>query len=168
MKSRSSSAIFQKKIFLTSHALRRHFRHQGRSKSGQGHQRSSAVFQKVYFWPPIIHLQHHAGKPIRWSLRSERLSKLVGEWVSECFIRAWRFDCPQTWRDHIASVCHSHPSIASIQSSIIVIHHSVHLFWVFKVIVTAIEPSGFFSTLDGILQALTAPIRVGFSRLLHP
>ena len=43
-----------KSVFLTSHSQKRHFRHQGRSKLGQGHPRSpSAIFQKLYFWPPI-------------------------------------------------------------------------------------------------------------------
>ena len=42
-----------KGFILTFLAPRRHFRYQGRSKWGQGHPRSSsAIFQKVYVWPP--------------------------------------------------------------------------------------------------------------------
>ena len=63
-RSRSSKVIkynFSQSVFLTSHA--HHFRHQERSKSGQGHQRSSsAILQKVYFWLPthrksILHIR---------------------------------------------------------------------------------------------------------------
>ena len=57
MRSRSSKVIkcnFSKSLFLTSRAFRKHFRHQLRSKWGQGHPRSSsAIFQQVYFWPPM-------------------------------------------------------------------------------------------------------------------
>ena len=38
-------------IFLSSFAQKKHFEHHGKSKSGQGHQRSSSAnFQKVYFF----------------------------------------------------------------------------------------------------------------------
>ena len=43
-----------KKVFLRSYAQEKHFKHHRKSKSGQGHQRSSSAnFWKVYFWAPM-------------------------------------------------------------------------------------------------------------------
>ena len=109
---------FSKSFLLTSLAHRRHFRHQGRSKLGQSHPRSSsAFFQNVNFWPPMIHWRHQVS-PLGGRSRSERLSELLGEWVSECLIRTWRSDCPQ--RDHIFI----------INKSYITYKSKTHLIWV--------------------------------------